>query len=672
MAHGPDAIRVNRDRRALKVRQPIMAALLAVIIATPAAAQISAAEHASHHPGGSPASSGPMTNGGAPAPTSRASGAPTPGAGMAGMGDMMAPSPSSMGGSQARGCCGGSGRKPFYASMLDFPKLTDAAREAIGRESTARLGAGAQSLTTGQANLHHALTTNDFAAARGALDDAREGLALAESGAGALQALKDGQPPRQIAMTWFKRENGIEQNAMPIANGRGLSWLHIAAMALLAAALAAALLLRRARLRRISALAERLTPGAAAAGGASVRAAAVPLASPSGASAAAVPAPAALSAPTTAGAAPPVQRPWKGILRIKAIFNETASVKTFRLMEPNLGPIPFTFLPGQYATITSEIEGKKVRRSYTISSSPTQRDYIELTIKREQYGLESRHLHDHADTGDLIEIAAPGGRFFFTGREAKGIVLIAGGVGITPMMSVLRDLTDRCYEHDIYLLYGVNTPADIIFREEIDYLARRHPKVHVAYTVAKDEDSNWSGPVGYITSDFITASVPDTASRRIHLCGPPVMMEAVKAALQQLGVPPDQIKTEDFAPPKGGPVLETEPRLIAPAALAASSATDVSAGVSTPIPSAHATVTFTTSAKSGPLLPDQSVLEAAEAIGVAIDYDCRAGTCGRCKVPLRQGEVTMEVEDALTPDEKAAGTILACQAKSARDLVVDA
>ena len=90
-------------------------------------------------------------------------------------------------------------------------------------------------------------------------------------------------------------------------------------------------------------------------------------------------------------------------------------------MEPNRGAMPFTFLPGQYASITSEIEGQKVRRSYTISSSPTQRDYIELTIKREQYGLESRHLHDHAATGDLLEIAAPAGRFFFTGKEAEGV-----------------------------------------------------------------------------------------------------------------------------------------------------------------------------------------------------------------------------------------------------------
>lgn len=636
--------------------------------AAPAHAQMSDAEHASHHPGGAPDAAGGTPRAGVTPASPEGSATAAPAGGMAGM---MAPSQGAMGASPpAAGCCGGSGRKPFFASMLDFPQLSDEARKAIGREAAARLGTGSEALTAGQAKLHHALSTNDFATARGAIAETREGLALAESGAGALQALNEGQPPRRIAMTWFKREMAIDQGPNTMAESGGLSWLHVLAMALLAAALAAALLLRRARLRRISALVQRLTPGAASGGAPAAAGAAPLLPSPPSPGGIAPPIGPVAAAPTAVGGAPVPQRPWKGILRIKAIFDETATVKTFRLMEPNLGSIPFSFLPGQYATITSEIDGKKVRRSYTISSSPTQRDYIELTIKREQYGLESRHLHDHADTGDLVEIAAPSGRFFFTGREAEGIVLIAGGVGITPMMSVLRDLTDRSYEHDIYLLYGVNTPADIIFREQIDFIARRHPKVHVAYTVSKTEGLDWSGPVGYITADFIAASVPDITRRRIHLCGPPLMMDAVKAALHQLNVPAEQIKTEDFAPPKGGPVLETEPATPETPPQSAAGA-ETSPAVS-PIPSAHATVSFTTSGKTGALLPDQSVLEAAEAIGVVIDYECRVGTCGRCKVPLRQGEVTMEVEDALAADEKASGIILACQAKSAHDLIVDA
>jgi ferredoxin-NADP reductase len=642
----------------------VAVAFAAAAQATLAFAQVAAGDHAAHHP--PPATTGPAGAAGmsgmkaASASTMGAASkaAPAAGSGMGGMmGDMM--TPSGMGGGSgegAAGCCGPMGPKPFYASMMDFPKLTDEARARIRPEALTRLGSGSQAVTAGQAALHRAQAANDAAAALIALRDIRGGLSLAESGAGALQALGEGQPPAQTALTWFRQEMALPTaDPSGMAGGfRGLSSLHVLLMALLGAALAGSLWLQWIRARRVGALARRLTPGAPVEPS--------PASSPGAATGPGV---AAVARAAEEGA--PARRPWIGVLRIKAIFDETPGVKTFRLMEPNLGPFPFTFLPGQYATVTSEIDGKKVRRSYTISSSPTQRDYIELTVKREQYGLESRHLHDHVDPGDLIEIAAPAGSFFFTGQEAEGIVLIAGGVGITPMMSVLRYLTDRAYPHDIHLLYGVRTPADVIFREELDHLARRHPRLHVTIVVSQPEGTDWTGPVGFMTPEFITATVPEIDRRRIHLCGPPAMMEAVKGVLQQLNVPPDQVKTENFAPPKGGPVLETQPP---PAAVTA--VVDVGAAWPSAPPSAQATVTFSKSGKSGRLAPDQSVLEAAEAIGVAIDYECRVGVCGRCKVPLRQGSVSMEVQDSLTEGEKRDGLILACQAKSIGDLVVDA
>lgn len=651
-----DGLKLFRPMR----RSGIALALAMIPGSSPASAQVPESEHASHHPGGGAGAPTVMPTGNAMG-AAAATGAKAADPMMAMMKKMMAPSPGAKMGGGSAGCCGNGGAKPFYPSLMDWPVLTEEARRTVRSEALARLGSGAEVLTAEQARLHHALMSNDTKGAQDAISGAREGLALADSGAGALKGLEEGRPPRQIALSWFKTQSGlVESDQMASGNGpAGLSWWHLIAMALLAAALVAALLLRWARLRRIASLVERLAPGGA-----------TPPAVPaiSRGPGVAAPAPAAPTGAATPGsAAPAAPRLWKGILRITAIFNETPSVKTFRLMEPNRGAMPFTFLPGQYASITSEIEGQKVRRSYTISSSPTQRDYIELTIKREQHGLESRHLHDHAVTGDLLEIAAPAGRFFFTGKEAEGIVLIAGGVGITPMMSVLRSLTDRSYEHDIFLLYGVNTPTDLIFHEECDYLARRHQRLHIVSIVAKADGTDWAGPVGYLTADFIAASVPEIASRRVHLCGPPPMMDAVKAALAQLQVPADQVKTEEFAPPKGGPVLDNEP---------ASTGTDsqTPAAPKTPpaIPSAQATVAFSKSGKTGTLAPDQSVLEAAEAIGVVIDYECRVGICGRCKVPLRQGQVTMEVEDALAADEKADGIILACQAKSVGDLVVDA
>lgn len=620
-------------------------AALPAVSPAPANPSMSPSEHESHHPGSNAATvlpEGTEAKAGAPSKPIAAPANP--------MMQMMAPSSATSG---PAGCCGmmATGGKPFYPSLMDFPVLTNKAREYIKEEAIARLGLGAQIITSTQAELHHALSTNNAVAAQTALRRIREGLSFAESGASALQALNEAQPPPRIALTWFKREMNISDSSGNMRGGsfRDISWPHLIAMLLLAAALMIALVFRWARLRRISSLIQRLTPGGEAASPAQ-----------SGAQKSVISYKPAEPVVPTAKTEPPTQRPWTGILRVKAIFDETPNVKTFRLMEPNLGPIPFTFLPGQYATLTSEINGEKVRRSYTISSSPTQRDYIELAVKREQYGRESRHLHDHTTPGDLLEVTAPAGKFFFTGKEANGIVLIAGGVGITPMMSVLRYLTDRSYPKDVHLLYAVNSPADIIFREECDYLARRHPNVSVDIIVLKTDGTPWAGPVGLITSDFIMKKVPDIVQHQmIHLCGPPLMMDAVKSALLELRVPPEYVMTENFAPPKGGPVPNVKPTM---------GPTDKA-----PIPpSAHATITFSKSNKSGRLEPDETVLEAAEAIGVFIDFECRVGTCGRCKVPLLEGSVTMEVEDSLSADEKASGIILACQAKSPNDLVVEA
>jgi glycine betaine catabolism B len=624
---------------AMKVPLFIIVTMVALSISSSIYAQISPEEHASHHPGSSGATlpEGTETKTGTSSKTTTAPANP--------MMQMMAPSSATSG---PPGCCGlmATGGKAFYPSLMDFPVLTDKAREYIRNEAIARLGLGAQIITSTQAELHQALSTNNTVAAQTALRRVREGLSFAESGASALQALNEAQPPPQIALTWFKHEMSIKDNTVIGSGLRHISWTHLIAMFLLAAALMTALVFRWARLRRINSLIERLTP---------MPEAAIPADS----------AKLAGSIASTAKTVPPAQRPWTGILRVKAIFDETPSVKTFRLMEPNLGPIPFSFLPGQYATLTSEIDGEKVRRSYTISSSPTQRDYIELTVKREQYGRESRYLHDHITTGDLLEVTAPAGKFFFTGKEANGIVLIAGGVGITPMMSVLRYLTDRSYSKDIHLLYAVNSPADIIFREECAYLTHRHSNVSVDVIVLKTDGTQWEGPVGLITSDFIMKKIPDIAQHQmIHLCGPLLMMDAVKAALLQLKVPPEYVMTESFAPPKGDAVSNTGmPN--SPNAKPLATSTKVP-------PSAQATILFSKSNKSGSLAPDQSVLEAAEAIGVFIDYECRVGTCGRCKVPLLEGTVTMEVEDSLSADEKAHGIILACQAKSTKNLVVEA
>ena len=578
---------------------------------------------------------------------------------------------SAMGGG---GCCGGGQGKPFYPALMDMPALTSEARRFIEAEGDRRLGTGTEQITTGQAELHRALGTADGAAVQRAAEGVRRGLFLVESGAAAEQAVSEGQAPTKVALTWFKSQSNVPGAGTVATDGMsmdaglwGLSWFHVTLMGFLIAFLGAALAIYFARARRVAGLVERLDGK----GNAEAKPAdKPPPPAPAGGKAALPPA----AAPAKP-AGSTQQKLWSGPLRVAAIFDETPTVKTFRLMNPDGGPIPFTFQPGQFLSFSAEIDGRPIRRSYTIASAPTQRDYVELTVKREEHGAESRYLHDCVAVGDQLEVKGPSGVFTFTGSETDSIVLIAGGVGITPMMCITRFLTDRSYRGDIFLLYGVRNPQQLIFAEEFEYLRKRHSNFHFFATMSESDGTGWTGAKGLISKEFIANSVPDIARRRVHVCGPPPMLEAVQWALADLGVPKEKVKTESFAAPapppapspaKGGGAPAPAPDPVPPAkeAPGATAAPAAAPG--------DATVEFTKSGKSGALAPDQSVLEAAEAIGVSIDFVCRVGTCGTCVVPLTSGTVTMAVEEGLPPDQKARGIILACQAKSASSLTVDA
>src|SRR5262249_9715700 len=147
--------------------------------------------------------------------------------------------------------------------------------------------------------------------------------------------------------------------------------------------------------------------------------------------------------------------------------------------------------------------------------------------------------------GDQLDVSGPYGRFTFRGEEAPSVIFIAGGVGITPLMSSIRYLTDQSWNGRIDLIYACARLDSVIFREELDQLTRRHPNLHVTIVLDSEPSDAWAGPRGYVTSDLL-GRVPDIRSRRIHLCGPPVMMDAVKKALGRLGVTEDSIKTELF------------------------------------------------------------------------------------------------------------------------------
>lgn len=571
-------------------------------------------EHAKHHPAG------------AAAPSM----APAGGGGMAGgemaaeMGEMMKE-------------MGKAPRKAFYPSLMDLPALSPRQRDAVERQAHARMTAGARIMVDALGPMSETAARKDYPALQSATERMRQGLAQFESGLAAHRALADGASPPEVALRWFKTEMNLAQ---PAAGAAARTWFgvpvfHAISMGLIAAFALVMTMIYFARLRRARALAAELI---------------------SERSARTVSGPASTPPPPTAPRTPPppsTQGGWSGELRVARIFQETADVKTFRLAPVAGEDLPFSFEPGQFLTIAAAIDGKTVKRSYSIASSPCCRGWCEITVKRAPGGAVSAHLHERIAVGDRVSVAGPYGRFTFRG-ETPSVVMIAGGVGITPMMSSIRYLTDQSWSGDIHLVYACASLDKVIFRDELDYLSSRHPNLHSVVVLSDEPSPSWTGERGRVGAELLARVVPDLPSRRIHVCGPPPMMDAVKAALATLGVPAEAIRTELFLAPE---------RAAAPPAPAEPPSAPVAAATA---------CTFTRSRKKAPLTPEKTVLEAAEEIGVAIDYSCRQGFCGVCRTRLVSGQVTMAVEDGLSAQDKAAGFILACQAKSASDIAVEA
>jgi ferredoxin-NADP reductase len=217
------------------------------------------------------------------------------------------------------------------------------------------------------------------------------------------------------------------------------------------------------------------------------------------------------------------------------------------------------------------------------------------------------------------------------------------------MMSVARYLTETRWPGKVALILGFRAPRDYIFREEIEKLKTRNPKLTVMVTMSDPGDEAWSGSRGRIDAMLLTSALHDTANCRTHICGPPSMMDAVKGILLGLGVHETQVRTEAFGTVTRNPTAK------------GARSTEIAGKI-----------VFQASDRTVPVPADATILDVADDAGVFIDNACRSGTCASCRVKLLSGDVRMAVEDALTDQDKAEGYILACQAKIHGDVKVDA
>ena len=227
-------------------------------------------------------------------------------------------------------------------------------------------------------------------------------------------------------------------------------------------------------------------------------------------------------------------------LKIKQIIPRTQNIKSFQFQAKGRAD----FKPGQFLQASIMVGDEQVSRYLSISNSPTERDLIEFTKKIT--GSEFSQALDKMKPGDLAKIKYPYGVFTFKG-EYKKIAFLSGGIGITPIRSIIRYIVDKKLETEIMLIYANRTIKDIAFKDEFDQMQQAYPKLRVIHILTQPE-AGWQGKTGRIDAKIIQEEIPDYAQRKFYICGPPAMVEAMKRIIQdELGLPKESIITENFA-----------------------------------------------------------------------------------------------------------------------------
>ena len=334
-------------------------------------------------------------------------------------------------------------------------------------------------------------------------------------------------------------------------------------------------------------------------------------------------------------------------LTVKEIIQETSDTKTFVFWQPVHQSI--SYKAGQFLTLIIEINGKKERRSYSMSSSPREAS-LAITVKKVHNGLISNHLFNNLKVGDALEVMEPMGHFVAepNAENARNIVMFGGGSGITPLMSIIKTILPSEPKSKIYLVYGSRSEEDIIFKKQLYALEHeykgRFKVVHVltkpSYTwVGYKTRINQASAVIFLKQD-IGVHIPDA---EYYLCGPEGMMEQVTNALHIFNVPVENIHKEHFGDESNkNNVDELEE--------------------SGTLKEQIVTIKYEGTDYSLTVKPHETILEAALKQDIDLPYSCQAGMCTACMGKCVAGMVQMDDEDGLTDNEVKQGYVLTCVA----------
>ncbi|MEG2403962.1 MAG: iron-sulfur cluster-binding domain-containing protein [Oscillospiraceae bacterium] len=325
-------------------------------------------------------------------------------------------------------------------------------------------------------------------------------------------------------------------------------------------------------------------------------------------------------------------------LVVSAITDTGKNAKILRLSSKN-GYLP-PFEAGQYVNLFTEIDGVRTSRPYSISSSPRQRAYYEITVAATKDGFVSDYFLNNVKTGDCFLANGPAGVFRFQPVfHSKKSLFLAGGSGITPFMSMLREIIDAGLDRDVVMLYGCRCEDAALYHDELCAYAAANDNF-AYHLVVSDDAEEWKGEKGFINEELIKRLVPDFAERTCYICGPQIMNDFCKNELENMGMPIKRIRREMFGSRRD---IQNEPGW--PKELSGSEVFNIKVGERV------------IDAKSG-----ESVLCALERAGIRVNVCCRSGECSLCRVKLVSGKVFLSKGIMLRMADEKFGYIHSCKA----------
>lgn len=347
-------------------------------------------------------------------------------------------------------------------------------------------------------------------------------------------------------------------------------------------------------------------------------------------------------------------------LRVRAVQPDTqeAVIVSFDVPEDLRGVFGFT--QGQYLTLRKEIAGQDLRRSYSICAGVDDGE-LRVGVRKVKGGAFSNWINEHLKPGDTISVMAPQGRFFvpIDPRARRHHVGIAGGSGITPILSIMKTVLAREPASEFTLVYGNRSLRSAMFKEELEDLKDKYLTRLSLHHVFSDEHTDAPINMGLMNrdkiGDFLRALIPAGEIDHAFICGPFQMNDEAEAALLAAGVPEDRIHIERFGIAQQAGTVGAVVHEARPGDAEQARVTIIRDGLKREIQ----------------FFKDQpSILDCASAAGLEVPFSCTSGVCGTCRAKVIEGDVRMDRNFALDKAEVAAGFVLTCQAHPMTERVV--